>query len=636
MANRHRESRGKKAVLTADQDRWSLLQNNYDAGLISRRVAERRWIICLAFLAGRQYTYFDQNVHALQSIGRRPGKIRSVDNQLVVRWARQVSDMIRTNPVMSVIPSTTDNADRKAAKIGDKVLKSWWQTQKMRKKIRMLSGWIYGCGNGFLFDRWNTKIGPTVLNEEGQLVYLGDAEVGVRSPFDMIVPAAQFSSVDIHDLPWIIELSYVPIETIESTWKKGNLVQPESFPTGLSDLGGIIGSMSGTAPVDFAGAFVKRMSLKPCAAYPKGLYVVGANGVILEEDEYPYIEYHIEHFKGIDIPGMFWGSCQVEQAIGLQRTWNRGITSVNEFNKVCAKGKLLVPKGAQLQVDPDDTNGQRINYVPVLGHKPEWMNPPQLSQSATLGLQITKTSLEDLFSQHEVSRGTNKSDIRSGLMVGLLREQDAQGAVPSHAVFEESLEACMGRVLKRIQAGYSNERMLKIRGETGDFEVFAFKGADLRDCSDVMVKRDSSLPDSKTARKAEVFERYQGGLYGDPADPKVRLKVALMLEDAVVEDIFDEMQIDQTYAKWENDALMTSEGVEQLVNPYDNHAIHAEIHTNFMKSVEYQKLKRVNPAAFAERDMLFQAHLSLHNQALAEQRQQMIAEQAAMKGGASE
>jgi hypothetical protein len=623
-------------VLSEDQEKWFLLQNNYDAGMIARRSVERRWVICLAFLAGRQYVFFDENVHMLQQLGRQPGKIRTVDNQIVGRWARQVADMIRTNPVMSVIPATTSDQDIKAAKMGDRVLKSWWQTQKMRKKIRILSGWIYGCGNGFLYDRWNPKIGPTELNEQGQLVYLGDAEVGVRSPFDMIVPTAQFSSVEIHDLPWIIELSYVPIEEIQNTWTKGSHVMPESFPTGMADLSGIIGAMAGTAPVDFEGAFVKRMSMKPNAKFPKGLYLVGANGVVLEEDEYPYLDYHIEHFKDLDIPGMFWGSSRTEQAIGLQKTWNRTINSVNEFNRVCAKGKLLVPKGAQMQVDPDDTHGQKLTYVPVLGHKPEWMSPPQISQAAQLSMKITKESLEDLFSQHEVSRGTNKSDIRSGLMVGLLREQDAQGAIPSHAVFEESLESSMSRVLKRIQAGYSTNRMMKIRGENGAYEVFPFKGADLRNSTDVMVKRDSSLPDSKTARQAQIFERYQGGLYGDPADPKVRLKVAMLLEDAVVEDIYDEMQIDQTLAKWENDALMRGNGVQQLVNAYDNHAVHIEIHTNFMKSIEYQKLKLENPATFVEIDLSFQEHLGNHQDGLNAQQERLLAQQIALKGGKSE
>lgn len=634
------ESRTGKAVLGSDQPLWTLLANNYDNGMNARRNAERRWLISLAFLAGRQYVFFNENVHMLQQLTRRRGRIRTVDNQLVKRWSRLVADLIKTDPIMSVIPATTDDEDIRAAKLGDKVIKSWWQSQKMRKKIRQLAGWIYSTGNGFLFDRWNPKIGPTQLNEQGTLVYAGDAEVGVRSPFEVVVPTSQFSSSELHDMPWMIEVSYMPIETIQQNWDKGHLVKPESFPSSQIDLNGILGNIGGHTQTAFQGAFVKRMSMKPCKDFPEGLYLIGANGVVLGKETYPFLHYHLEHFKDIDLPGMFWATSKVEQAIGLQKTWNRIISSVDEFNRVCAKGKLLVPRGANLEADPDDTHGQRLSYTPVLGHKPDWMNPPQMSQTAVLGLEATDKSLQDLFSQHEVTEGTNRSDIRSGLMVGLLREQDAHGAIPTHAVFEESLEAVMSRVLKRIQAGYTSERMLKIRGDDGDFEVVAFQGADLSSNTDVMVKRDSSLPDSRTAREAQIFERFQGGLYGSVEDPKVRLKVARLLDDAIVDDIHSMMKLDQKYARWENQKLITGDGSDYLVNLYDDHGIHIEEHTAFMKSLRFQKIKGDNPSAFQQLNQRYEMHLNQHRKFLAEQQKAQLEQAARLdalrKGGPNE
>lgn len=629
-----------QAIVKTDQPLWDLVSKHYNEGVNARRNVERRWIINLAFLSGRQYVFFNENIHMLQQLTRRRGRIRTVDNQLVQRWSRQVADLIKTDPIMSVIPSTADDDDIKAASLGDKVIKSWWQSQKMRRKIRVLAGWIYGCGNGFLYDRWNKKIGPTELDEKGELVYLGDAEVGVRSPFEVLVPTAQFTNVELHDMPWMIEVSFMPLETIANTWDKGHMVRAESFPTAQADLAGVLGNLAGHTRTAFEGSFVKRMSLKPCRDYPSGLYVVAANGVILEGDEYPFMHFHLEHFKDIDIPGMFWGSCKLEQAIGLQKTWNRIVSSVDEFNRICAKGKLLVPKGANLDADPDDTHGETLHYTPVLGHKPEWMSPPQMSATAQLGLQITSKSLQDIFSQHEVTQGTNRSDIRSGLMVGLLREQDAHGAIPTHAVFEESLEAVMSRVLKRVQAGYSTQRMLKIRGDDGDYEVLPFKGADLRGNTDVMVKRDSSLPDSRTARHAQVFERFQAGLYGDPADPKVRLRVAQMLDDAVVQDIYNDMKLDQKYARWENAALLQGGGTHVLVNAYDNHAIHMEEHDNFQKSIKFQRIKVENPSLFEELDLIFESHKQFHRDFLRQEQQAMMEQQAKFetlrKGGTSE
>lgn len=628
-------------MLVKDQPLWTLLANNFDNGINARRNAERRWLISLAFLAGRQYVFFNENVHMLQQLTRQRGTVRTVDNQLIKRWSRLVADLIKTDPIMSVIPATTNDEDLAAARMGDKVLKSWWQSQKMRKKIRVLAGWIYSTGNGFLYDRWNPKIGPTEIAgegpNEGKLIYAGDAEVGVRSPFEVVVPTSQFGSNELHDMPWMIEVSYMALEDITRNWESGHLVKAESYPTNQVDLNGILGNIGGHTQTAFKGAFVKRMSMKPCEDFPKGLYLVAANGVVLEQGEYSFLHYHLEHFKDIDIPGMFWATSKVEQGIGLQKTWNRIVSSVDEFNRVCAKGKMLVPRGANLEADPDDTNGQTLYYTPVLGRSPEWMNPPQMSQTAVLGLEATDKSLQDLFSQHEVTEGTNRSDIRSGLMVGLLREQDAHGAIPTHAVFEEGLEAVMGRVLKRIQAGYASERMLKVRGDEGDWEIVPFKGADLNNNTDVMVKRDSSLPDSRTAREAQVFERYQAGLYGDPADPKVRLKISRMLDDGTADDVYDMMKLDQKYARWENQMLLQSDGTDYLVNLYDDHGIHIEEHTAFMKSLAFQKIKGDNPSLFQQLNQIFEEHLNKHRGFFAEQRQaeleQVAKAQALAKGG---
>jgi len=260
-----------------------------------------------------------------------------------------------------------------------------------------------------------------------------------------------------------------------------------------------------------------------------------------------------------------------------------------------------------------------------LGHKPEYMTHKGLPQTMQWSLATTQRSLQDLFNQHEVTQGTNKSDLRSGEMARFLREQDARGAIPTHAVFEESMEAVMGRVLKRIQKGYTTERMLKVQGNEGEYEVFAFKGSDLRSNTDVSVRKDSSLPDSRVAREMQIKENYKEGLYGDPRDPKVRRRVLTMLDDADTKDIFNELRLDETYARWENQTLHKGGIDKVLINPYDNDAVHIEEHNKFRKSLEYQKLKARDYAAFMEVEALFDEHVGKHQKSLAEK------EEAAMR-----
>ena len=163
-------------------------------------------------------------------------------------------------------------------------------------------------------------------------------------------------------------------------------------------------------------------------------------------DEYPFTQYNLQHFKDVEIPGVFWGMATMEYAIPLQKSWNRNMTSVDEFNRTLGKGKGLVPRGAKLEALPDDNNGEWIAYKPVMGQKPEFMKMTSLPRTYDLSFSLLKQSLQDLFSQQEVTKGTNKSDIRSGEMVELLLEQNAMGAIPTHADAEESYEELMARV----------------------------------------------------------------------------------------------------------------------------------------------------------------------------------------------
>jgi len=613
----------RKSKKSAVDPLWTLVKDKFDIAVELRRPFERRWIINLAFLAGKQYVFFNQSVHLLQQLKRVRGRVRNIDNQLIRRWGRQVADMIATMPAMSVVPNTSEDADIKAAKIGDKVIKAFWRGNKMKKKVRQLAGWIYSTGNAFLDDRWNPRLGPTEIDpESGKLVYLGDVDCGVWSPFEVLVPFTMMGDTELHSFPWMIKMKFRSLDWIASNYKRGKEVVAEQLPSPHTDLTSLMGYFVGEAPSKVPGAMVLDFYMQPNSEYPKGLFVTAANGIVLQKEDWPINHYHMEHFKDIDIPGIFWGKATLEDAIGLQKTWNKTISSIDEFNRIVAKGKGLVPRGAKLDALPDDTHGEWIEYTPVLGHKPEFMTHKGLPQTMQWSLDVTQKSLQDLYSQHEVTRGTNRSDLRSGEMARFLREQDARGAIPTFAVFEESLEEVMSRVLKRIQDGYTTERMLKIEGNEGEFEVFAFKGADLRNNTDVSVKKESSLPDSRIFREMKIMENYKEGLYGDPADPKVRRRVLRMMEDAETQDIFNELRLDETYAAWENQTMLKQRGVDQyLINEYDNHAVHIEEHNKFRKTMEYQKVKLEDSERFLEIERILTEHVGMHEKLLAAQQQ---------------
>jgi len=619
---------------TGEDKHWPMMKQLLDSGLELRRPFEQRWIICLAFLAGRQYTFFNSSASMLQQINPVRGRLRNVDNKLLPKWRRQISDLIKNDPIMSVVPETNDDEDIKAAKTGDKVIKSFWRSGKMKKKIRELAGWQFATGNAFLDDRWNPKLGPTQINKEtGFLEYMGDVDVGVWSPFEIVVPFTGLGNTDLDRFPWMIKIKWRGLDWYKNNFKRGGEVSGESSTIAFTDINMLLGNPgSSTASTEDEGALCINLYIQPTEEFPKGAFLTAANGVILNAQDYPFNHYHMSQFKDIDSPGIFWGKSTTEEAIPLQKVWNRTMSSIDEYNRMIARGKGLVPRGSKLDTIPDNTHGEWIEYTPVLGHKPEIMDLKSLPQTYEQVLQHTNISIDDLYSQHEVSRGTNKSDIRSGEMVSILREQDAHGNIPSHAVFEESLENLMQRVLRRIQAGYKEERMLKIVGNEGEFDIFAFKGTDLRNNTDVSVKRQSSMPESRAAREALIMEKFERGLYGDPADPEVRRHVMNMLDDAVVKDIYSDVRLDEHYARWENRILRSGKNV-YLINSYDDHGIHVREHNHFRKSMEFQKIKLQKPQMFLLIDQLIEKHVNVHQKYIEVARKQMMREQMMMGGG---
>jgi len=587
---------------------WSMLVDYRDIGIEMRRAKEAQWIINLAFFAGKQYTYFNLVSHTLKKLKPIPGRIRKVDNQIMMRVRRQISDFIKTRPTMSVVPSSMDDEDIKAAKVGDKVMQAFWQNNKMRTKVRRMAGWIFTCGNVYVDDRWNEELGPTKVGKDGVLYYLGDADCGVWSPFEILVPSVPMGGVELNDFPWLIKAKWRDLDWIRSNYKKGKEVSEESKPELLVGQELIMGKVSsGLGKVK--GAQLLEIYIKPNAEYPRGLFLAGANNVILEKSDWPFKKFNIEHFKDIELPGQFHGKATMEDAIPLQKTWNKTISDIEEFNRTLGKGKMLSPLGAKMSIEPSNVHGEIIHYKPVMGHKPELLTLKGLPATYTLILEATKSSMDDLFSQHEVTRGTNKSDLRSGLMVSLLREQDAHGQIPTHAIYEEGMSNVMGRILRRIQKGYDSERTLQISGKDDEYEVFSFKGADLRNNTDVRVKSQSSIPDSRVAREALIMEKFSGGLYGNPEDPEVRRQVMNMLDDAVVKNIYDETIKDEKVARWENRLLMK---IDLNINTYDNHMVHLKELNIFRKSMDYQKLKFTDPKGFGEIEIRFLQHEQLH------------------------
>lgn len=592
----------------AEAELWAMLKQKQELGLIARRPYEWQWILNMAFIFGKQYTIVDAHTSRLLEISKDPQEIRSVDNQIITRWRRQVTDFVKGNPEIAAVPASEMEDDRVAAKLATKVAKAFWFNRRMRMKLRETGLWLYSTGNCFLGDWWNPRLDPVGFDpESGEFKYAGDADVVVWSPFNVLGPTGQFGIAHPDALPWLMFQRVQPLDYYGNEYgSKGKGVSEES-DQGLNVLSAVTNVLNRSSAEKVPSAMELHLKIKPCREYPKGLSLIAANSVVLHKEDYPYDSYHLEHLKDIEIPGVFWGKATTEDAIPLQRDWNRDTSSISNFNVWMGKGKWKTPRGSHMSVRPDDTHGQIIEFDPVLGHEPSQVDVKGLPTTYDQNLVRIKMSIQDLYSQHEVSRGTNKSDIRSGEMVSLLLEQDALGGHLPRATFEESLEALLTRVIKRIAKGYTAERLRVYGNSEDELEILSFKGSDLGNNTTIKVFAQSSVPETRFAREMRIERRFQQGFYGDPRDPKVRRHVAKMLEDAVVDNIFADTYLDEKLAHWENQNF--AKGTIVVPNLYDNHAIHLECHSRYLKQISFQEKKQKD-----KRLILVEANLGKHMQ----------------------
>lgn len=598
----------------------SLLGKNITQGENLQNLEAMRWILGLMAYNGIFLESSDLMLDI--SIGNK----YMVDNRLLPKIRRQVADYISARIDFSVVPNSSEEEDVKAARVSEKVLQHFFSTQEMVKKKRLMGIWLAATGNMFVSDEWNKSIGPIFLNPDtDEVSYLGDVDINLWSPFEVLKPVGDNGVSDIYDLDWIILRKWISVDSYWRMYREE--LSPGTMPTWLS----LMRSLSGETSTQDNGNMIYRFFLKPTKEFPKGLYAVTTDTKVIEQSDYPFDRFPVVHFKDMEVPGRFWGRSIVSYALGLQERFSRTMEHVDAYNEYVGDGKVLNPRGSQITVNPvANTKMSILDYTPIMGQAPREMQFRGLPETFPMTLDLIAKSLDDMFAQHLATQGRHASDLRSGRMVDLLREQDAINNIPTNALANEGFQILGKSVLKRIQTGYDTERTIKIVGRDQNWEVESFKGSDLRGQDDVKVSIEAARPDTREMRRVEVLDNLQKGLYGDPRLPDTRRIALSLMEDAVATDLYGSYRTDESVAKKENELLFKNEIDSITANLYDDPVIHIKEHEEFQKESRFQQLKFDNPELFVELTAKFGEHVSQHKAVLAEL---MAQQQAQQQGG---
>lgn len=647
------------------------------------------WMQNIYFLLGDQHIFYNTISRQFELIPQSKGDYipRPVTNFFQPIASTICSILTRNKPTANVSPNSMNAEDIGAAKIAAKVQDVKWEDDDMESKLMEAALWAVCCGTVFRKDYWDTSYGkvvrvpltqqiqkqvlgpmgdiqivtseePVVNPMDGSPMFdelpLGDNAVSIIDPFRMCVDP---NAVNEGDMAWIMEVSVQRIHWIKENFSKsgngftgeGAQVKPDQNTNTMLEMSQRLKTISGKGSGPYGGtsslqtelknvAVIKELYVRPTAKHPRGQQIVTCNNKVLYRGDSPYYDgtpgsFHpYSIFKWELVPGRFWGKSLLEDLVEPQRRINAIDSLIILNRKTMVSPQKLIPAGSGI---PDGqwsgAPGLQLQYRPVgaNGAKPEIVPGVQLPPQVYQERDITKGEMYQIARTNEILQGIRPTGVGTYSALQLLQDQSYSVLSPQIHRWEKFIEKGETKKLKLIATRYREPRpefINKLRvmsKDITDVEIANFIGSDLRDNCSVRVEAGSTIPRSEAAKQQQLMDLANTGTLGDIINNPVNKQK--FLEKMGVTGFDSDFEIDVKRAQWEVEMLENGliDGIAVL--PYENHAIHLQIHMNRMKEPSFMKL---DPSI----QQMFIQHVELHNMYQQEQMIQQAQQQALTQG----
>lgn len=601
----------------------------------SRISIEQNYMSNLAYLLGYDGVTWDVNYRQFKNADpkRKLTRNRFRINKILPTVQNRLARLTQSPPKYDVRPESNDSDDKDAARLSLQILEDVFDKQHFVEKRQDLLMCAMQGGHAYIQVILDPSLGkPMIDPKTGQLDgYEGEVRLEVLNCLEVFPdPLAK----KLEDCQWIIKAKVRKLEYFRETYpERGKAVKEEDawLLSSLYDLKsnaltnvGIGGSATTDQQKNSAIEIVYYE--KRCRDYHNGRKIVCANGVLLEDKELPVGEYDIVKFDDVLIGGRYNPEAIITHLRPIQDQYNIQRTKMAEWIRKCLAGKYLAPKGAGLSQEAlNDQSGEVIEYNPVLNAGPVQPLPiPSIPQFAYTDLDTLDSEFDTVSGIGETSQGKLEASGMPATLGQLLQEQD-QTRISVQSLRNEIGYAKVSTIiLKYVSKYYKMPRLLKLAGEGLDYAVKDFVGEDIGDNTDVICIPGSTVPNSKVLKRQEIFNAYNTGLLGDPADPKLRAKVLKMMEYGDVEEMWKSQALDEAQIK---KAIETVEN-EQLppLHEMDNHVLYVSEFNDYRKQDKYESLSPKAKMIFNYvMEWHLQAEVKLRNPQIPEQ--QMMAEQ---------
>ena len=549
-------------------------------------------------------------------------------SNIIRDYIRSMKAMILNKKMaIRVWPNSTEEEDRQGAEMAENLLQSMEMdndSEFLDEKEKVVL-WMGLTGTAFMRDFPMMDKGEFAIDKNGQILKTGEVVSQAIMPFNVHVPDLGDS---LRSKEYVGIKSLKNREWVEDTFKKK--ITGPSEAEAINYQQRLMKMVSNVSPWKGSGlesqfmdikaeelVIFKEVEFKPTPKHQDGRYVVVVGKEILREhDRLPIPvqkgkwDYTLTDFHYNYCPGRFWSDGGVDDLISPQNIINEIDQALILNRKGLGRPMVLTP--SDMSMTKMSSYGQSILAVKYdamisAGREPKIERgqplPEQVLNERAIQREVAQDAAGD---PKNILKGKTPTKQASGIMVDILRESAEQTHTPDVDRFYRSLTRSYRKRLILAQLLYTEERMIKTKGEGNEVKVMAFKGADLRSNTDVRLELDAAISSTKAGQTHMILEMGKGGFFGDmqTADPETRQDV---LSRMGLGGFRHKTSVDVQRAQVENMVIINGKDIDriQILNVeekepemavedprfrYDDHPTHFEVHRRKILSPEFNSL----------------------------------------------
>jgi hypothetical protein len=323
-------------------------------------------------------------------------------------------------------------------------------------------------------------------------------------------------------------------------------------------------------------------------------------------------------YSSIPAPDRFWPTAITTHLRPLQIELNKLLSQILENAKRVGNPAILTSR--QANIEYTGLPGERIEYdSTVQDAVPSYLEAPNVPTYVREQIDRIIESIAEISSIRDVSKATVPSGVTAASAINLL--QEAANTVIGPEVDDMGLALGIGgsKILALRAQFNTDERLLRIAGDDGDWDITAFRGAMLRDNTTIEVQPGSAMPQSQAAKQAAMYEHLSLLMqYGIQLDPRDLRQFFKDYEVGGLERLFANLGRDEQQTNREHRIMLNGQPLP--TNEFDNDEFHIAAHEDFQKSDRYTKLP-------PEHQQIFVQHVTMHRQRVIETTNMQIAQQ---------